>query len=217
MPYHAGIQAFTARRLAFAYHCTSGFYTYGGNDESRRDSITQSPPGTFASRGYAIVCGTGRYGTKWGETSSSCTGACPAGYFCPFGTTVPFPCGAPHLFCPEGSSNPRKVHRGYYTIGGDVNGTTRIAEIKTEMSPTLLMEYATCPAGRYGGAIGLYNESCSGNCSAGCCPPPSRLDTERECSSPMSTALLVRHFPTVSAGYYTRRNVSAPHFLDPLS
>jgi hypothetical protein len=40
----------------------------------------------------SILCPPGRYGNENGLTLSTCSGSCPAGYYCPSGTVNPLSC-----------------------------------------------------------------------------------------------------------------------------
>lgn len=49
---------------------------------------------------------------------------CPAGFYCPEGTSAPLPCGegggrryGGAVFCPKGSVEPTVAGRGHYTVG----------------------------------------------------------------------------------------------------
>jgi hypothetical protein len=55
-----------------------------------------------------------------GLTNSSCSDMCPMGWFCPPATwnQTQWSCGHPSLYCPRGSSQPKLVDAGYYSIGG---------------------------------------------------------------------------------------------------
>jgi hypothetical protein len=52
---------------------------------------------------------------------------CPGGHFCPATATTPIACGSLRYYCPPGSSSKLSVEPGYYSVGGDVAGTTRDA------------------------------------------------------------------------------------------
>lgn len=132
------------------------------------DSTMQLVDGsvTFASMAYEV-----------------CEGLCSAGYFCDSGSTTPtqHECGGVDVFCPEGSGQPRRAKKGYYTVGG--NETTRTHEvICPKGSYCWRGEKYACPAGTYGNEEGLsgpinggYNTNGDGNfrCT-GFCPAGSR-------------------------------------------
>jgi hypothetical protein len=70
----------------------------------------QCPPGTYSTGGAGsscTACSTGYYGSGAG-TTSQCSGLCPAGYYCPAGTSplggssAPVPCPLGY-YCPPGT------------------------------------------------------------------------------------------------------------------
>eukprot|EP00938_MAST-03A_sp_MAST-3A-sp1_P000423 g423.t1 len=72
-------------------------------------------PGTFCEGGRDYPCVAGTYGSETGLSERTCTAPCPAGFYCPLGSSTPTQCGSSALFCPFGSSEPIPVSRGYYT------------------------------------------------------------------------------------------------------
>ena len=67
------------------------------------------PIGSFCPGDNTIQpCAAGFYGSSTGLSTSTCSGPCPPGYFCPNGTAVPTanPCGSAAYYCPQGSSVP---------------------------------------------------------------------------------------------------------------
>jgi hypothetical protein len=75
------------------------------------------PIGTYCISGVRTPCPEGHYGDTEGLVQSSCSGLCPAGFFCPIGTTSfrRNGCGTePHLYCPIGASRPFVVEQGFY-------------------------------------------------------------------------------------------------------
>ncbi len=146
----------------------------------------QCGSGRYCIDGVAFKCPAGRYGSEAGLTSSECTGACEAGYFCPIGSVTKrhSNCSSPAVFCPEGSVEPLPVHEGYYTIGGDEQH--RWDEVRCELG-----HWCTggtrkpCPSGRYGASVGLHSETCTGICAPGYyCPPASFEATQKQCGGP---------------------------------
>eukprot|EP01022_Parablepharisma_sp_SALTPOND_P023128 TRINITY_DN47_c0_g6_i1.p1 TRINITY_DN47_c0_g6~~TRINITY_DN47_c0_g6_i1.p1 ORF type:complete len:4331 (-),score=484.04 TRINITY_DN47_c0_g6_i1:2741-15733(-) len=76
--------------------CAPGFYCEAG---STRDKMTPCPVGTFRSKPN-------------GALSSDC-GPCPAGYFCPLGTSEPRPCPIGY-YCGPAIKTPTKCPPGYF-------------------------------------------------------------------------------------------------------
>jgi len=76
--------------------CAPGFYCEAG---STRDKMTPCPIGKFRS-------------LPNGATVDDC-GACPAGYFCPLGTSIPRPCPIGY-YCGEAITTPLKCPEGYF-------------------------------------------------------------------------------------------------------
>jgi len=56
---------------------------------------------------------------------------CPLGFFCSESGRAK-PCGAINLFCPPGASKPKKVSKGYYTVGNSDDVRLRIKEVICE-------------------------------------------------------------------------------------
>jgi hypothetical protein len=68
-----------------------------------------------------IVC-AGRFGAVPPLIDANCSGPCTAGYYCLQQSVIPaqFECGGVGFYCPTGSSGPRSVPAGSYSIGGSV-------------------------------------------------------------------------------------------------
>ena len=70
-----------------------GNYSFGGGHNNRtRIGQTQCSPGSYCKGAISILCPRGRYGDSYGLSDSTCTDACPPGYYCPSGTVAPKPC-----------------------------------------------------------------------------------------------------------------------------
>ena len=93
-----------------------GFYSITGPAD-RRTQQQIAPEGSYAVNGSVFKCPPGRYGATTGQSNSSCSGLCDAGYYCTAGSTIPrqFYCGGEHRYCPAGSGEPTVVSDGYYT------------------------------------------------------------------------------------------------------
>ncbi len=145
-------------------------------------------PGHYCVEGVRHQCPIGRYGGTYGLMNSDCTGRCDPGYYCNKASKVKDEneCGGSHLFCPTGTGIPKHVHQGYYTIGktSKTRYDERICELGTYCNHTTGLK-TMCPAGRYGGVFGLYNDTCSGNCTAGYyCPVGSVAAQQEHCGNP---------------------------------
>nr|KAE8922691.1 hypothetical protein PF009_g27050 [Phytophthora fragariae] len=72
---------------------TSGYYSVltselavDGRNTTQNDAKI-CPKGFYCRQGIRIRCPEGTYGDVEGLSAASCSGWCPAGYFCPFATT----------------------------------------------------------------------------------------------------------------------------------
>jgi hypothetical protein len=79
------------------------------------------PSGSFSSPGSTTSCthcSAGRFGSSPGMATSSCSGTCDPGFFCPSGSTSPRqqPCGGVGVFCPPASGAPVPVPAGNYSV-----------------------------------------------------------------------------------------------------
>jgi hypothetical protein len=68
----------------------SGYYSSGGGSSSTQTSEGPCLPGSYCVGGVRSSCSAGRYGNVTLLTLSSCSGPCPAGYYCPLATGDPF-------------------------------------------------------------------------------------------------------------------------------
>ena len=134
---------------------------------------------------------------------------CPAGYYCPKGTTTAPVCGDASLYCPEGSTVPTTADPGYYTAGG-TSVSTRTHQIECQFGHYCIDGIKTaCPAGRYGQTRRISSETCTGPCPAGyVCPAGSVAlgadDKITDCGSSAVYCPSGSGSPVlVSTGYYT--------------
>ena len=93
---------------------------------------------SLASSSSCTPCPAGTYGATVALTSAQCSGACPAGYYCPLGTasatsnTCAPATGAPgagsNFFCPSGSAQPFAVSANFYSTPLSSSEWLRYAE-----------------------------------------------------------------------------------------
>jgi hypothetical protein len=169
-------------------------YCYGGplGDVDTRTAQARCEPGAFCWFGTRMACPPGRFGAAHGETEFSCTGECPAGYYCPWGSAngTARPCGGPGVYCPAGSGAPTPVDIGHYSDPSDP-ADRRVRQVLCEPGSYCVgaVKYP-CPAGTFGGIFGLSSAECSGPCAAGhFCPEGSTLPTQVRCGIHRGTAV----------------------------
>jgi hypothetical protein len=184
-----------------------GYYTVGSSDDvNLRTGERICEPGSYCAGGVKYDCPAGSYGTEFGETNSACNGLCEEGYMCTAGSTSKkqLPCGDPDRYCPPGTITPSVVKSGYYSTGG--TEVTRTGESLTEVGHYSVKGVKRkCPAGRYGGEVGLSSSSCSGECMQGYyCEPGSTHRSQKFCGNPGVFCPTSSIGPTrVWDGYYT--------------
>lgn len=114
----------------------SGHYSIGGTTNSTHTNQAICEAGSYCQGGVKLPCKAGEIAPEQGRTSCSIpqlgtfivdqarslTAMCPAGFYCQEGRILL--CGGAEVFCPPGSSFPRTVRSGYYSIGG-FNSSTR--------------------------------------------------------------------------------------------
>jgi len=137
-------------------------------------TATMCEPGTYAPAGSSNckLCPAGRYGGFYALTNSTCSGKCqlPPGFYCAPGSTGPLDATP----CPLG---------GFVCLGnGNVPTVCAVGEYQDATTGACTF----CPAGVYGGSIGLSTASCSGPCTAPpgrYCPSGSKTATGLLCPS----------------------------------
>jgi len=193
-----------------------GYYTYGDGGLEEEDPWSRThmrvgqnlcDKGFYCADGVRHICPPGFYGDQEGMSDPGCSGSCPAGFYCPAGSTDPYEneCGAPNLFCPEGSASPQGVGVGFFTVGSE-NKTTRTSERRC-VPGTFCHEGEVhqCFAGFYGDEFGLTHGNCSGLCAPGYfCPNGSEIATQVQCGDPFLYCPEGSPAPIeVDEGYYT--------------
>lgn len=138
-----------------------GYYSISNNisDQYNGGYIDQKlcPRGSYCLEGIRYDCPAGRYGILPQETNSSCTGICKAGFYCPPGSIMKtqIQCTDPSTFCPEGSSVPTKVFKGFYSITGQITSNLTLSQNnETFLDGTILLDISlanqtSCEPGFY--------------------------------------------------------------------
>ena len=97
----------------------NGYYTVG-TGLATRYAERKCEPGSWCTLGVKRLCPFGHWGSEFGLNSSSCSGLCEPGYYCPEGSisSTSVQCGDGNKYCPGfGNIKPVLVTRGYYSIG----------------------------------------------------------------------------------------------------
>jgi hypothetical protein len=114
-------------------------------------------PGFFCIGGVKAPCSGGTFSALPAATSA-CTSLCPAGYFCPDGSSSPTanPCGSADKYCPAGSSAPLAVDAGSYSTPANGPVTNRSGLLQCGPGTYCLsgVQYQ-CQGGRYGSVAAL--------------------------------------------------------------
>jgi hypothetical protein len=145
--------------------------------------MTLCPVGSYCVAGVQTECPAGKYSTQTGATSASACLACPAGFFCPQGTSdyAANLCSAGY-YCPEGSSTGT-------TIACSTGTYSALTGMKSQSECTVCpVGYyclqgsntpVACPAGTYSARISL-NSLLNTGSDRGCleCPAGYYCDTE---------------------------------------
>jgi hypothetical protein len=119
----------------------------------------------------------GRFGVSAALVNASCSGECPAGYYCPAGTanSTSLPCGGASVYCPPASGAPVAVAAGWYsTPDGVAPSTTR-----TGTAVCVPGEY--CVAGVRRQCPGGYYSDSPAQQACADCPPGALLVMGRGC------------------------------------
>jgi hypothetical protein len=180
--------SFTCHINSYDSFCDSRYC----NEKGRCSSLPICSKGLYLSLSYysyhypsyrCELCPAGRYGNREGLTSSSCSGVCEAGYYCPLGSTSSkqHVCGGSGYYCPEGSSLPFPAPSGKKSIDlTTVSTEDRLNAYRTE--DCSLGHYCVngkeypCPLGYYGNQTALQTSDCDGHCLPGTyCPVGSIL------------------------------------------
>lgn len=143
----------------------SGNYSSGGGNATTYYTQSLCPAGYYCTNGLPVGCPAGTFIGSQGASQLSLCQQCPAGQYCGFASTAGSLCGGDNLYCPAGSSAPVPVDNGYYSTG--------TPGLRSNEAVCPLGQYCvsgvnvSCPAGVYGGAMGLSSSNCSGSCANG--------------------------------------------------
>lgn len=117
------------------------------------------------------MCPPGHFGSSEGLKTAECTGLCLPGEYCPEGSVQPTICPKGY-YCSQG-------HIRYKRVTLNEFGSNSVVESSNLYS---FLDRSPCPAGRYGGRIGIEDHACSGLCRAGFyCPDGSSSKHEVQC------------------------------------
>jgi len=176
-----------------------GFYTVPGTldlelravKENFKKNVTMSrekvcEPGYYCTNGIKYQCPEGTFNSEHGVDNIDGCVECEIGYYCTSHPGKPtdyhnqFECGSVDVFCPNGSSKPPPVRKGYYSIGGDNRNTTRQNEVLCEPGFYCVGGVKrSCRAGVFGRLGGMSDANCEGYCPKGhYCPEHSEAPIE---------------------------------------
>ena len=199
---HATISPFSRRCGSISVYCPEGssspivampgYYTvdeYGTDSrltEETRSNVIRCPAGSYCTGGIKRVCPGGTYGSVEGLTSHDCSGICPGGFYCPAGSITMKSCSKQPLeYCPELSSRPLHIARGFYAVKSALSNNGGYADQKPCERGTYCLNGVRylCPSGRFGSTLRSWNSSCSGLCTAGYyCPAGSMRAMQLPCT-----------------------------------
>lgn len=174
------------------YYSASSNEVHTNSDESRyagpnstQNVAVQCEIGYFCKDGVKYQCPGGTFGERRGLVDASECEICPTGHYCP---SYPHPpttrdtiiaCGDSYLYCSRGSSEPKTVDMGHYSISNDMypgQANDESLEYTDRRTGQVIcppgwycklgLRYK-CPAGTFGEKPGLTDESCSGLCPKG--------------------------------------------------
>ena len=142
--------------------------------------MTKALAGTYAVAGVVTDCPAGTYSKAVGAASAATCKPCPAGYFCPVGSTdyLSNVCEAGY-FCPEGSTNGQATAcpTGTYSTVTGLKSSSEcvVCPVGYYCAPdavTGVWQVTACPAGTYSARIMLTVEVDGTNSERGClaCP-----------------------------------------------
>lgn len=146
-------------------NCLTGAYRTTTDPRQSEASLCAGyrtcPLGFYCREGSLYPCPPGYFGNSTGLSASFCSGACPAGSYCPKASAQPTQC-PPAFFCPPGSADPTPVSAGFYT------DASRASQFKCPVGH-YCSEGAKrrCGGGLFGGTEGLAHPNCSGTCPRG--------------------------------------------------
>lgn len=115
-------------------------------------------------------CPAGTYGSSTCLASSSCSGICASGYFCPPGSISATSqlCGSPSQYCPPGTNRTITTDPGYYSVNlGNIigNPTNRSSQLICNKGSYCIGGIQNpCPSGQYAPFEGM---SVCWDCPAG--------------------------------------------------
>lgn len=88
-----GTQYYCPKGSIYPSLYSAGYYTIGGSEDNMtRTDQAICPLGSYCQYGMIFACAAGLYGNVTGQTDPRCSGLCPAGYYCPVGTSEPIAC-----------------------------------------------------------------------------------------------------------------------------
>jgi len=159
---------------------------YIENTQLTKEKEFPCEKGYWCKDGVRRPCPAGSYGDLEKETRPGCRGKCLQGFWCGNASTMSNQnkCGGPNSFCPEGSSYPSYVSRGYFT---NAEGNPMTRDSQTICPQGFYCRDGVqikCPAGRYGKKLGLSSKECDGLCQEGYfCSPGSTSDKQEKCGN----------------------------------
>jgi len=188
----------------------AGFYTLPENITTRY-KIDICGPGYFCTGdGTKRKCPAGKYGKSSGLSDEECDGNCEPGHYCESGATTATQhlCGGPEVYCPIGSSIPKRVGKGNYSstsymtfeVADSLPLSAALNNARTSSPDRRATQLVCepgyycidgtrrpCPAGTYGSSWGLANIECDGKVPEGMFSPAGSVEAV-----------------PVEAGYYCR-------------
>eukprot|EP00924_Labyrinthula_sp_SR-Ha-C_P015959 maker-scaffold_4-snap-gene-14.3-mRNA-1 protein AED:0.17 eAED:0.17 QI:86/0/0/1/0/0/2/0/1312 len=98
------------------------------------------PVGHYCINGLKTKCLEGFYGATKGLFQPTCSGICPAGYWCPTGTSFQYErvCSNASVYCPAGVAREIQVPEGYYSLGSKLKEFLYSAKIDSDVNSFIL-------------------------------------------------------------------------------